>query len=544
MYENEKPNQPHNTGANKQGSRKRTGKKKYQRPDVKCTPKQDPFWYAKDQKAVENMASIPFLEILGEGLTPSDGSDSVPAIVTFHYNHVCGSEQPVLRGMGSYATRAANAYFQYVTQGFTGGVDFEAPDLLMTALAAESLFAKLIEGKRAYGLLRYYLQYNKYYARDIITALGFDFDDLSANMANFRTEYNIRVAQINKMIAVPHGFFIGDRWEFLASYIFTDTDSPEYSTAYAYVADKFLLYNPTRMKTGTALTWFKGITTKPITGWGVAQFFSDVDHMLQQLNDSDTRAMFGAIRRVYSDAQLKKVSELEDEFVTTIVKHDVVAAAIHNAVWTGSYENVVGIAPRELLTTQGATPTDVALFQDETGLLHGWIGHRIESSTKYPKMDNYLLDMYDHMVNPGNILDITANMEVVSHGPAYEMEDSSGNKTKDVLMSIVRCEIITDVKVWFEMPVAGFVGVSVQKFLFSSTSTVNLSSTFARLSHLDSHPLICVIGNASSSGGHPPTYYIGEIDKYTLVSSDVLAKMHQRSMYQLLSMPENSKSVT
>lgn len=523
---------------------------------------QEPFWYAKDEKAIANMATFPWNDIVGDkypGVTRGTTSnDRTPAIVTYPVWHCIGSRD-VTRN--NYLTRAADTYYQYVTQGFTGAVDFEAPDLLFTALAGESLLALLIEGKRAYGLMKYYLQYNKYYARTIVRALGFDFDDLNKKMAEFRTQYNIRVAQINKLIAIPKSFFIGDRWEYLSSWVFTDTDSPEYSTAYAYVIQACLKYEATAINTGTSLSW----VNKSSDFFTVTSFFTFLDSLINALTDSDARDIYGAIRRVYNPSDLKVVSELEEDFTTTVVRNDVIAMAIHNTVTLQRFDSSVTAtndATKFLPITQSP---EGAIVSNVYG---NYVGGSAAMGSKTLKFNfepkEFILDMYDHAVTPGNILDATVNMTVLD----FTDQRISGNTILN--RAICRSELIATPQIHFINDLG--VEVTFNAPLFLSTSDYSFTADsagetwsgdgvddeIAMFSHLDSHTLMRILetpAEISKEIGETMDLvnyfnsinvkaYLGEIDRYTGLSLTDLAKMHEVSQYQLLSMPDNSKSVT
>lgn len=521
------------------------GEEKKGKKDGTVSKKQDPFFYAKDERAIKDMASFPFLESVGDNIA---ASDSVPFLVCLDVAH-CIAPDPVStdnagKALNSYATRAAQAFFEVVTQGYTGEVGFEAPDMLMTALASCSLNALMMEGKRAYGMMHYYLQFNEGYAQDIVEGLGFDFAALKAGLADFRSEYNIRVAQINKSIATPKGFMIGERWAYIASYLFTDTDSPEYSTAMAYVCRKYLQYDPTSFKTGTSLKWVQNGDNL----LSPAEFFNLVDTLFEALVDSDTRAIFGAIRRVYTPDQLIELTELDEEYTTPIVRNDIVAAAIHNHQWQGNgIDAYSSYADKAFTTTGAANDYEHPVFQDAYGAIHCHLGvYNNNSVSGAPSVfvpleseADVLLDMYDHLAEPANVLDITASMQVVPKPVTDSFTKMVGSNTYHYSEVVCRAELNLGVRV-----VSSTGTQSVNKVLTQGTLLSSLTGV-GRFSHLDSHPLLCVLGNYLSIGNDTSiTYYFGEIDKYTFISKTSMAKLHRKCFFQLLSMPENSKSTT
>nr|AVX53533.1 putative capsid [Marmot picobirnavirus] len=530
---NRKPNKSfrgRNKDVKKQQSRGRS-------PFAGCAVKQDPFFYAMDQTAIENMASFPFLDVVTETY-PFATRDATPGIAVFNYYPLIGTESESFsiddNARSNYKTRAADAYYQYVTQGFTGAVNFEAPDLLMTAIAGASLEATILEGIRAYGLTKYYLQQNSAYARLIISALGFDFDDLIQNLANFRTELNIRIEQFNKLVALPKGFMISERYDLISSLIFTDTESPEWSTALAYHMLSPLIYSATYMNTGTSLLIYSETSDgMEFDALSVDSYFSMLDDLMNALTDDDVRDIFGAIRRVYDSSNLKTLNQLSEDYLTPIVKNDQVSFQIHNARWDST---ISGWAPSEMRTDTESSGDCVAMFQGGNGAIRSYA---ISSATGDPAYDQYPLDMYDHDVTPGNVLDATANMQVT-------LRKYPDTQSPQQCLVACRCEALLSLYL-----VTQDLNDSIKKTWYynpsSSTSAEDIKSLlkYAAMSHIDSHPLIDIVDQAP---GYSATAVrlgvLGEIDKYTAISARELSLLHKRSQYQLLAMPANSKSVT
>lgn len=499
--------------------------------------KQDAFWYAKDQKAIDDMASFPFLETVNEPFdATATASDGVPGLMVFDYVPTVGSDTPagpIYTGGVDYRTRAAQAYYQYVTQGFTGGVDFEAPDLLMTAIAAESLIALMLEGPRAYGLTKYYLQFNSAYARQVVNQLGFDYDDLVKDLANFRSEYNIRVDEFNKSVAVPKSFFIGDRWEFISSYLFTDVDEAEYATAYAYAMSKAIKYDATKMSTGTSLQWITvRDTAERLT---VDEYFSLIDSLMSALKDDDVRAIFGAVRRVYNDSDLKKLTILDKTYLTPVVRNDIVAAAIHNAHWTNC--TPYAYAPSSLYSEGESADGNCLMFQTGSGQLVSLVGVYQGLGQTFDGQDqsDYLIDMYDRLVSPANILDVTVNIQGLSGKNFGTITIGTTNYTLKGMFC--RTELLIGCRTQISSMYYNL------KKAYASSEVLTAIGAIAAMSHLDSHPLLLMTG-ASSTANLKPVYYLGEIDKYTFIAANKIQKLQHKTLYNLLSMPVNSKSIT
>lgn len=516
--------------------------------------KQDPFWYAVDATAVANMASFPWTEVVGTPISKAK-TDVLPGIAVYRYMPTVGSFQN--EDNVNLLDRTATAFFNYTVQGFTGGVDFQASDLLMSEIAAASLFAALIEGKRTYGILSYYLQLNKYYARNICRALGFNFDDLTSNLANFRMRWNMYAQEFNKTIPLAKSFAISDRWDYINSFIFTDTSSPEYSTASVYVPHAYLKYDATTAKTGTCLRWeYKH------DYMSVDDYFEMIENLFDALNDDDVRSMFGAVRRVYDQGNFKVLNEIDPSFVTPVIQNDVVAGALHNAEWINRNDFYYAALLPEDYSADGNEYLDVACYQDNNGRILSL--PVVSSGTPYQSFeqnvlnylsnkDEYLFDCYDSLNTPSNVLDMTVNMQMI--GPKYdEIETSEGSDvhSRSRYRVICRSEMLIGVELWGEF--AYSVINSETEFNYSHLNKVIDSDTLngsniiplMHLSHVDSHPLIEIVQGTSQAFPADALQlgYLGEIDRYTYLSRRDLSNIHQQSFWKMLMMPANTKSTT
>lgn len=548
---------------------KGNGRRKDQCPPEKQYP-QNPFWYAQNVQAIADMAGLPWNEVVGS-LIPSTAQDIVPGAMVAEYYPAFTTDT----SEGNFATRSADAYFQYVTQGFTSSVDFEAPDLMMTALAGETLFAYLCEMKRCYGIMHYYLQNNAYYAEHIVRALGFDFDDWKANLANFRSRFNILADQVSKIVAVPKDFKIGDRWEFLSSYLFTDTSAPEYSTVYAYRLGAALQFDGTSYTTGTALAYFPVHGNTDTT---VSQAFAYADALLNALTNDDCRKIFGAIRRVYSDDSLKKVSLIDENLTTTVVNHDIMSLQLHNATFfsdIGAFSSSSTTPGTGIIYSASSGDNVVCpIYQDANGNIHcnifgsqataigGTLGPTAAAAV-LRNGGNVIIDLYDHDATPGVVLDATANIAVVNSTGGQVGAGSNG----PIFLPIqVRTEALRGI---FVRVMGNSLGNSVEyqvpqyalSALADSTQWTTYIPELLRnigwLTKLDSHPLIPVGTKGTSvtvsvAGGSTTATFaamqidrlIGEIDKYSEIASTAMNRMNSRALYTLLMMPQSTKSVS
>lgn len=511
--------------------------------------KQDPFWYAQDERAIQNMGNIPFNTPFGAGFEQpniTNHVDLVPGVVVNWFSPCIYSD---VQQSDSYATRAAHAYYQYVTQGFTGGVDFEAPDLLMTAIAGSQVFMGMAAIKRMMGIVHYYLQLNPWYAEKLVSSIGLDYSDLVNNYRDYVARYNVMAAQINKTIAVPAKFFAAQRWVFLASYLFSDAADPEYSTLYMWMPKTILQYDATTMPTGTCLMEADFVPVHSSSNlYTLGDLMNNVDHCIRLLLDDDVRAIFGAVRRVYSDGEFMKIQPYADDFATPILKHDVMAMEFHNM-------ETLNMSPTDrasVLASPSAVTyydgqghleaTKVRVYQDENGRIGDSYYILEGESAMYNPLANssnragadHILDLYDHMVNPGNVLDATAFKLAIAKSAGFNVADDQLNKPAHKLN--FRSEIILGMEVVVLATTTPYLS-----FIAHTCCTTSHLSEYqmGQLTRVDSHPLVGIW--KTSLIGYDG--FFGELNKYTMISEDLISRTNNLSQYTLLMMPENSKNL-
>nr|AVD97007.1 capsid protein [Picobirnavirus sp.] len=497
-----------------------------------------------------NMASFPFNETFGSTI----GSSVSKGLGALRLNYTPHIETK------DYADRAANAYFQKLTQGYTGAVDFQASDAIMANICAAYLAAFFEIGRRAYGCMHYFLPQNKAYAKTVVNMCGIRYDELIKDMANFRAEFNIRVAQFNASVALPKGFTLYSRWKYLNTNLFFEASDPNYATTTGFFPCYTMEYDATTAKTGTCIRSRRltqrgdSVASECLT---VTDYFAVIDRMLNALLDDDVRAIFGSTRRVYTQNDLVSIDVLDVDYLQNIVEHDIISAQIHNAKWLQDTPDFYNYLPASV-ATDGYTHGDIAVYQDADG--------RITSQTFVDSQDEILLynlgskgdmvlDMYSHLVTPSNVLDITALMWglVPNSKRSVSVTDATGSRNIQVWDVFGRSEIILYVSAFYsDYNVGTFVEeykASVLRQLVvadNGTLSKNDFSIMLRdwswLYTINYCPLVYVAREVTD-GMYDFTLF-GELDKYTVLDMTDLMKLQRRCFYTLLSMPDNNKSVT
>nr|UVJ88891.1 putative capsid protein [Picobirnavirus sp.] len=160
-----------------------------------------------------------------------------------------GSENPINNAGARLKT-------QTLKSNSRSSVPYEGSDEVLNVLCTADIVTALIEAERALSIYTTYIYDNAYFAESLITALGFDYDDLDANIANYRKKWTSLATDFNATIVAPAQMTLFMRKIYLASNVFADGDSTHIKQVYAYRQIYFNKLND--VGNGTEITDFHG----------------------------------------------------------------------------------------------------------------------------------------------------------------------------------------------------------------------------------------------------------------------------------------------
>lgn len=300
----------------------------------------DAAWYALSPRLLENAASISWHRPTGSAiggknvkfnhdLTPY----SLPGVITLNVRTCPGVSTD---GNSALNTASRNLY-TFVRHANSGHSNYNSPDLMLYLLAVDQVYAFICNAQRLYGIMNVFAQENRYYPKHIVRALGFDYDDMLSNLANFKFWINSFVLKAGSL-CVPGGFSVYLRHSFMFQNVYMDEPSAK-AQSYAFVPEGFYVYDETTNPQGGQLTWSElSGTGTPITFNALRAFG---DSLLNPLLESEDLAIMGGdILKAYGVDALYKTSTIPDDYVTVPV-HDVeVLDQIHNCIIIPKHYNV------------------------------------------------------------------------------------------------------------------------------------------------------------------------------------------------------------
>lgn len=268
------------------------------------------------------------------------------------------------------ATRNLYSYMRY----FNGGRrNYEAQDFMMYLLAMDSVYIVHELGVRIYGLVKTNSYLNKYMAKRIVQALGWNYEDVVSNLADFRYSLNALAVRAQSL-AVPSDieYFTRHRW--LCAHVFKDSDTvkaqmyvfnpmgvymfaegpdvPSDDTnkanglRYVDLYDLLTNYNVTGAQRVLAYPDQKSFViqdTNPMTGITVKSFVAGLSLLIDKIMSSQSgELMNGDVVKAFGLNNLYRMNTISEDYVVTPVYKAEVLSQIENASITpisGLYVN-------------------------------------------------------------------------------------------------------------------------------------------------------------------------------------------------------------
>lgn len=282
----------------------------------------DPQWYATNAELMKAAGSIPFSNTTGAelgfkgynsiSLPNKEEVARIPGVCSYTWI-------PSLGGGNTDAINAAkDSLYSYVVHANSRNTSYTSADLMLTIVAGMQVFSFLAAGIRAYGTMRLYDQRNRYLPNALITAMGFDFNDLRENLPNMWFELNHLIAQ-TKQIWIPNTMPVLSRWFWMNSEVYMDSESVK-GQYYMYTQSKFLQLNETANPTGTSLSWVKysdgsnfSLNAKTRVKW--SQYIDIAQRLISSLVNSEDRGiMMGDILKAYGADKIYAINPISSEY--------------------------------------------------------------------------------------------------------------------------------------------------------------------------------------------------------------------------------------
>lgn len=495
----------------------------------------DPAWYAKTAQLLTDSASLSFNNAVGARFSYATGS--VPTGASFFgianqsMPGICKLRMTTIPGVALDASAplnvAARNIYSYVRHANSGHSNYDSPDLMLYLLGMDQLYSMYSWMTRLYGVMRAYDQKNRYMANGLVTVMGFDFNDMSANLANLRYFINQFGLKLSALYT-PSTMDLYKRHTYIYSGVWKDSDA-EKAQFYITSPNSFSIYDPTTQTTGGSL---KAVAVPAAMTY--AELVAYVTPFLEAiLSDEDMNIMSGDIKKAYGESLYSLV----------LVPEDYVAFPIYDEVFLSQIQNSVScgqVSVPSCIVKQSST-VDYLICDPLFQCVFPF------TSTEWadPSALKRVLTIRKDKIDPADVMEATrlsCVRERLAYGGAwyYHMTSSAA-------------EFITDISVW-KFVLNGISGeweVSPCINLLDSEIYINLDTWTTA----DASVLMANIADFEKFDWHPGsrviTYSLNDelidlslmgefmdVDNYTLIGESELSKMNETALLSLFGVPQ------
>lgn len=503
----------------------------------------NPFaWYDKNSQFTKDAAALPFGTPLGANiLVGSSDHVTMAGVMRISYYPTVGYS----KDLTSPINRQSFKLYNHLRGIMKAAAAYDAADIMMYLMAADSMFSFWALMRRAYGVAQLYTPLNRYYPRLLLAAMGFD-PSIANNLAEFRAYINKFALSLGSFV-VPESFDITARHMWMNSGLYLDSETTRAQT-YVFCPNNFWIFDNT-VTTGSQLKpayWqVQGANTPTLHNLSDIQAFGDA--MLNAvINDQDSIMISGDLSRAY-EGRNRKLEMTEEGYVVLPIFDRTVLSQIENATICG---DVVDATPTNFRITQDPSVNNGAIIfrpYFKVGEIQNTSGSRFW----YPEMTltNRVLNIHSDSPNTEQVMEATRLMAAVS-SPL----DDSFTESTPFQLDVIPADVVSGIWIFRynpdTYPAYNTLAIKRQNMCFTNGGN-GLLGTTALLSYFQSEvlkrqfdwaPLTYIYQYVSDTLALNLLDISGEIDNLTIIDAQQLQNLHEAAMWSLFTIDQPSFS--
>lgn len=524
--------------------------------------------FLKNPTLVAAAARIPVFPILGQN---HSSMGAVPSCMAFQWVPTVGTLEagsaakvdpastsptaPKLSKPPFAINQAKDSTYSFLVHANSRNYNYNSSDLFMLIMAGMQVFCAIQAMKRAYGLIKTYVETSRYTPDSLLIQQGFDPNDMRESFSHMWFDINLLINQ-TRQIWLPNEFPIFNRWLELNTNIYKDSDGP-YAQIYQYVQTQFWIYDEYSIKTGGAcipveLPNADGTATEvfapgTISGAGASaqykvyswkQWCTVVQNMINALVNSEDRGIiYGDLLNAYTAERIYAMPEIAADYITEISYSPEIAMQVENSV-------IAYGVPAGIMQVENQI---YPLYKDLTKPTS-----RTQGPSNWPINFHTVTDP-----TPEMILLATRFMSLGSRAAYVPKVDSTATDGYSAMQQIVPLthgsELLTGASFLIEPANSADQGAgkinginSLWRILYGS----DVSPDYCRAEAFDWHPFVGVFRSnapvvpltddscsAGTEGGTPIVEAFGDWDRYGDVTPNELKKINDVAILSLFNVP-------
>jgi hypothetical protein len=503
----------------------------------------DIAWYSKNPSLLNAAASLPYAYPVGDGLDLENDqfnpgslevpiNDRMPGILTLDVIPGPGISNGTLDGDISAVNVAARDIYSFVRYANSGHSNYDPADIMMYMLAIDEIYMEIADAQRIYGIVNLINPQNRFVPKYLVEALGWNYDAVMSNLAQFRFYINSAAARV-AALNMPMGFPYFDRHRWLFSNIYVDGTSPK-AQILAFTKRISRLYQETGDH-GSALVSQTRLGRVDPTWWAAR-----ITNMINAVVGSeDCGIISGDILKAFGTDKCYSAQYMPDNYYVVPSYDEEVLSQFANAT---VYEGCAEVDITQNPDINKGTVIYVPKAMVSTGIDH--------LGSANPAYGRQILSFQKNVVSPEDTI-VGSRLTSILDSTGATFSDDSHSTTAKV--RTCGSEFVSGAKVWkFVKDEEGIkcIPTSVPSFVFSfrdgSVAGFNPSGDpfriLADLSKFRFHTPVTVINLSLKQGAVVSSdfngiHFIRDIDTYTVVGVPELHNMHEQSILSEFSTP-------
>lgn len=551
---NGKNNYSNRTNNSRKNSNKRSNRRSKGNYD---STDNDASWYMRYPELARDASKMPFTIPLGKYPTITSNAPSneinfkgttfsVPGVMAIEWFPTIGQSD----SNNSPVNLVSREVYSFVRHANSGHSNYDAPDMMMYILAMDSLYSFYSAMTRVYGVMMLYSGMNRYMPKALVESLGFNFDDISQNMAQFRWLIN-QVAYKLTALYVPAGMSYFERHIWLNSGVYLDAQSYKAQT-YVFKQGAYYTYSASAA-TGYAARLIYTEVPKNLTVSKCTEFVNSLLNPI--LADEDMNIISGDMLRAFGADNLFTVAPISEDYVVVPTYSPEVLSQIQNLTILGKPDKKTNTNPGigadivQRIKTDTFTP---GIYQVLT-----FIGKYGPKSTVNPDEFNaWNCVAWDKMItmhsdNPSSeeVMVATRLTNICDTFGIEDYSESGTNYSRSIFgSSQLSTEVVTQVTIYFTTDSGTLGYLFVYPFmLIGSDIRKTPSKAFSEqqmlsmLSAFDWHPQVYLMHSTNDTGSIDVDGSLIETNNFTVVDLNDLMRLHETALISEFYIPDVRK---
>lgn len=486
----------------------------------------DPSWYNNNGQLAFDAGNMSFGQPMGARILDYSvtGKDvTMPGIMTIGLSPSIG----VCADPFAPANIASRALYDRVNYKNSRNFSYEAPDLMMTVLAFNQLYAFHAWMRRLYGIANVYSQYNRYVPSALLLANGVAVDEqetieqlgehtILGRLADFRYYINLFARKANAF-CVPNGMSLFDRTYWLYSNVYADEDSRK-AGMYMFIPDYLWKFNETGTEFGASLDPIALGKSYEVGGslLTLEEIMRFGDNLLEPLFQSqDVNNISTDIMKAYEN-NLVTLPDTPEDYIVDISYSPEVLNQINNATVISGYRVLQGMGH----VTQNPN-NGTLIFAASTDQTH------------VDKVKNIIMNTHILQPSPDDVLVMSRLTTKWKTSGNVIVLESSGTEIP-TSMNVFVFEDLGDTKHTLEL----------KQYDIGSTLANNPSmKTLGLINKFKDHPLFRVLHYNASTEKFDVDELISDVDNFTVVDSADLYNLHEVAIMSEFNVPVSGSNI-